>query len=191
MSRHARPPDVRRARRRRSSTRRAPRPLKKGRYARPARLRCGQEGHGPQAPHPCRHARPSARRERSARRHSRPRRGARSVAAGAPPLSVHRAHLRRRRISRAENGDDDRRHRKLDNGDRSALRPPSFRRLAEAMDRRAQLRLDQPQSALDPRFRTLRHNRRRLRAPRHDPHHAQTPDQAKPLLMNPFFLDRL
>jgi len=56
---------------------------------------------------------------------------------------------------------------------------------------RAQLRLDQPQSPPDPRFRTLRKDRRRFRAPRHDPHHAQTPDQAKPLLMNPFFLDRL
>ena len=56
---------------------------------------------------------------------------------------------------------------------------------------RAQLRLDQPQSPFDPRFRTLRKDRRRIRAARHDPPHAQTPDQAKPLLMNLFFLDRL
>jgi hypothetical protein len=30
-------------------------------------------------------------------------------------------------------------------------------------------------------------NRRRPRAPRHDPFHGQTTDQAKPLVVNPFF----
>jgi hypothetical protein len=79
----------------------------------------------------------------------------------------------------------------LDLESSSALRSPSLRRLAEAMDRRAELRLDQPQSTLDAPLRTLRQNRCRLRAARHDPPHAQTFDQAKPLLMNPFFLDRL
>jgi len=32
---------------------------------------------------------------------------------------------------------------------------------------------------------------RNIRSPRYDPPHAQLLDQAKPLLMNPFFLDRL
>ena len=59
------------------------------------------------------------------------------------------------------------------------------------MDRRTHLRMDQPQPPSDARLRALRKNRRRLRPPRHDPHHAQTLDQTKPLLMNPFFLDRL
>jgi hypothetical protein len=54
-----------------------------------------------------------------------------------------------------------------------------------------QLNLDQPQSTPDPRFRALREDRRSLRQARNDPPHAQTLDQAKPLLMNPFFLDRL
>ena len=41
------------------------------------------------------------------------------------------------------------------------------------------------------RLRALRQNRRRLRPPCHDPHHAQTPNQTKPLLINLNFLDRL
>jgi hypothetical protein len=61
----------------------------------------------------------------------------------------------------------------------------------EAVDRGADLCMDQPQSPSRPRLRALRSHRRRLRAPRHDPAHAQTPHQAKPLLMIPFFLDRL
>jgi len=36
-----------------------------------------------------------------------------------------------------------------------------------------------------------KYDRRCLRSSRHDPPHAQTLDQAKPLLMNQFFLDRL
>ena len=73
LSRHVRRLDARRAQRRRLSTRKTPRPLKKGRCARPAGLRRGQEGHGPQAPHRRRHDWSPARRERSARRHSRSR----------------------------------------------------------------------------------------------------------------------
>ena len=40
-------------------------------------------------------------------------------------------------------------------------------------------------------FESLRQNSRRFRPSRHDPPHAQMLDQAKPLLVNPFFLDRL
>ncbi len=65
MSRCASRQDAKRARRRRSSTARAPRRSKRGLHARPAGLRCGQEGHGPQAAYPRRHARPPAERRRS------------------------------------------------------------------------------------------------------------------------------
>ena len=70
----------RRAPRRRSSTRRAPRPLKRGRNDRSAGLRREQEGHGPQAPRARRHARSPARRERSTRQHSGSRRRSGTVA---------------------------------------------------------------------------------------------------------------
>ena len=40
------------------------------------------------------------------------------------------------------------------------------------------------------RLRALRKNRRRLRAPRHDPHHAKAFDTANTLSMNRNFLDR-
>jgi hypothetical protein len=40
---------------------------------------------------------------------------------------------------------------------------------------RAGFRLDQPQSSPDARFRALHQDRRSLRPPRHDPHHAQPP----------------
>ena len=44
---------------------------------------------------------------------------------------------------------------------------------------------------LGARLRTLRQHRRRIYLSRHDPHHAQTPDQAMHLPLNPIFLDRL
>ncbi len=74
MWRCARRKAARPARPRPSSTARAPRRLKKGQKPRSAGLRCGQEGYGPQAPHPCRHARSVAERCRSFRRHPGPRR---------------------------------------------------------------------------------------------------------------------
>ena len=46
---------------------------------------------------------------------------------------------------------------------------------------RAHARMDQPKPSFGPRFRSSRH----------DPYHAQTLDQTKPLLMNLNFLDRL
>ena len=66
-------------------------PPKKGLCARPAGLRCGQEGHGTQAPYPRRYARPIAERCRSSRQHSRSRRhriGAQP--AHAPSVPLHR-----------------------------------------------------------------------------------------------------
>src|SRR5277367_5065752 len=51
--------------------------------------------------------------------------------------------------------------------------------------------MDQPQPSPCPRLRALREIRRRLRSPRHDPHHAQTLDQVSSLFLNLNFLDRL
>ncbi len=174
-----------------SSTPRAPRRRKRGLVACASGLRCGQEGHGAQTPYPRRHFRSAPRRERSAGQHSGPRRRARLAEPSAAALSLYRADLRRRRIPGTENGEDNCRYRMLEDRDRQALRSSPLRRLAEAMGRRADLRLDQPKPPPDARLRTLCRNRRSLRPPRYDPPPAQTPDQAKPLLMNSFFLDRL
>ncbi len=83
----------------------------KGLIACSSGLRCGQEGHGPQTPHPRRYARSPARRKRSACQHSRPRRCPRSVAASAAALSFHRTYFRGRGLSGAENGKGCRRDR--------------------------------------------------------------------------------
>jgi hypothetical protein len=58
------------------------------------------------------------------------------------------------------------------------------------VDRRKNVRLDHSQSPFGSRFRTLRHNCRRLRPHRHDPHHAQAA-RRKRLIMNPNFPDGL
>ena len=84
-----------------------------------------------------------------------------------------------------------RRDRQLEVRDRQAQRTAPLRRAAQALDRRANARLDQPQSPPRARLRALRPNRRRLRPPRNDPHHAPTLDQPNSLLLNPNFLDRL
>ena len=62
--------------------------------------------------------------------------------------------------------------------------------LAQALDRRANARLDQPLPPACPRLRASRPQGRRLRPPRHDPPHAPTP-RAKPLSKNPNFPDGL
>src|SRR5438128_9371961 len=59
------------------------------------------------------------------------------------------------------------------------------------MDRRKDIRLDQPQSSLSPRFRTLRHNSCRVRPLGHDPHHAKAACCRKLLVMNPNLPDGL
>jgi hypothetical protein len=61
-------------------------------------------------------------------------------AAGAAASSFHRAEIRR---YHAAKGKDDRSHRPLDDRDRQTLRSPPLRRFAEAMDRRADIRMDQ------------------------------------------------
>lgn len=72
MSRFARRLDAKRAQLPRSSDSRDRQGGSKGLCARPAGLWRWQEGHGPQAPHPRRHARSASRRERSAGQHSGP-----------------------------------------------------------------------------------------------------------------------
>ncbi len=190
-SRPASRPDAKQARPRRSLTVRVPRPLKKGLCARPAGVRCRQEGHRTQAPHPRRYARPAVERDRSPCRRAGSRWCPPSAADGASSVSLHRVHLRGCRISGAEDGEGHCRYRVLDIADRQAQRCPPLRCLAQAMDRRAHNRMDQSQPSFGARLRTLRQDRCRLCPPRYDPHHAQTLDQTKPLLMNPNFLDRL
>ena len=76
------------------STARAPRERKKGGFARPAGLRCGQEGHGAQAPHPRRYTRPVVERHRPSRRRAGSRRRPRAASNRAPFVPLHRDHLR-------------------------------------------------------------------------------------------------
>jgi hypothetical protein len=66
-----------------------------------------------------------------------------------------------------------------------------IRRIAQALDRRTNPGLDQPQSPLGTRFRALRPHRRCLRQTGHDPHHAPTPDPGNSFNLNRNFPDRL
>ena len=78
----------------------------------------------------------------------------------------------------------------MEAGDREAIRSFWLRGLAQKVDCRKDVRLDQSQSPLGSRLRALRYDRRRLRPPRHDPHHAQAAC-CKRLVMNPNFPDGL
>src|SRR5262245_7094228 len=75
-------------------------------------------------------------------------------------------------------------------GNREAIPCYRIRSLAQAMDRRKDIRLDQSQSPLGARLRTLCHNRRCLHPPRNDPHHAKA-TCCKRLVLNPIFSDGL
>ena len=182
---------AKRARRRRSSTARAPREHKKGGFARSFRLRRGQEGQGSQATHPGRHARSLVERRGTSRQHPRSRWRLRGAAPSAPAIPLYRAHLRRRRLPWREDGPRRRTHGKLEIGDRETKRcRQRLRGAAQALDRRAHLRLDQPLSASHPGLRALRANHYRLHPSRHDPHHAPTA-RCKSLVMNLNFADGL
>src|SRR6185503_18784726 len=78
----------------------------------------------------------------------------------------------------------------MEAGDREASRCLWLRGLAQKVDCRKDVRLDQSQSPPGSRLRALRYDRRRLRPPRHDPHHAQAPC-CKRFFMNPNFPDGL
>src|SRR5881394_3982955 len=58
------------------------------------------------------------------------------------------------------------------------------------MDRRTNVRVDQPQPSPGSRLRALRNDRCGIHPPRHDPHHAQA-TCCKRLVMNPNFPDGL
>src|SRR5262245_32191338 len=75
-------------------------------------------------------------------------------------------------------------------GNREAFPCCRFRSLAQAMDRGKDIRLDQSQSPLGARLRTLCHDRHGLHPPRHDPHHAKA-TCCKRLVLNPIFSDGL
>ena len=167
----------------------APRPLKKGFFDRSARLQRGQEGHGPQAAHPRRHARPLLNVViHPADIQDRDGAGC-PLSAHAPPLPLHRTHLRRCRYQGP-----------------SWRQPRHDRHLADEIVKRNELHrfivlpkrwiVERTFAWISrnrrlPATSSVTHDRRRLRPSRHDPPHASALDQANPLLMNPYFLDRL
>jgi hypothetical protein len=101
------------------------------------------------------------------------------------------AHLCRRWLCGREDGARRVAHRDVEAGDCEATQCHGFRDLVQKMDRRKDIRLDQPQSSPSPRFRTLRHNSCRVRPLGHDPHHAKAACCRKLLVMNPNFPDGL
>src|SRR5208282_1900636 len=78
----------------------------------------------------------------------------------------------------------------MEAGDRETIRRFWLRGLAQKVDCRKDVRLDQSQSPPGSRLRALRYDCRRLRPPRHDPHYAQA-TCCKRLVMNPNFPDGL
>src|ERR1700690_3711169 len=147
MSRRASAKDAMPARPRPSSTARAPKPLKKGQKPRSAGLRCWQEGHGPQAPHPRRYAWSLAERRRSPCRYPGPRWcGAGAQQANAATVPLHRTHLCRRRISGTTRPCRRRKNRHLEDRDHQTIRHRQrLRGLAKKMGGRENIGLDQPQ----------------------------------------------
>ena len=181
---------MKQVRRWRSSTRRPPRVLKKGVLARSFRLRRGQEDQGSQTAHPGRYAGSLVERRCSSGRRS------------GPDGAFHLLRRARRlfpfiqRIADGGYAGDKMARRSLcgapgmEVGNREAIPYCRIRSLAQAMDRRKDIRLDQSQSPLGARLRTLCHDRRCLHPPRHDPHHAKA-TCCKCLVMNPIFSDGL
>src|SRR5262245_4019609 len=163
----------------------------KGGLARSFGLRRGQEDQRSQAAHPGRHVGSPVERCRSSRRRSRPRWSIPSVGSGTPTVPLHQAHLCRRWLCGREDGARRVAHRDMEAGDCEATRGHRFRDLVQKMDRRKDIRLDQPQSSPSPRFRTLRHNSCRVRPLGHDPHYAKAACCRKLLVMNPNLPDGL
>ena len=69
----------------------------------------------------------------------------------------------------------------MEAGDREAIQGFWLRGLAQKVDCRKDIRLDQSQSPLGSRLRALRYDRRRLRPPRHDPLSAALPREKRSL----------
>lgn len=123
----ARAQGARPALRPRLSIAKLPKPRKKGLCARPAGLRCGQEGQGPQAAHPGRYpwAPPECRCASRRPAESRWRRiGSRLT--NATPISICRTDLRRRWLSGIKDRRHDHRDRQVENRNRQT-RPTALR----------------------------------------------------------------
>src|SRR6202044_598427 len=103
-------------------------------------------------------------------------------------IPVYQTHLCRWWLCRREDGARRLANWSMEAGDREAIRRSWICGLAQKVDCRKDLRLDQSQSPAGSRLRALRYDRRRLRPPRHDPHHAQAAC-CKRLVMNPNFPD--
>src|SRR3954464_9047635 len=132
-------------------------------------------GAWPQAPRSDGYNWPVAGRSRPPRQRTGPRRRRGSAPRGPTELPVHRAHHRRRRLSRAKDESRRRPPRQLGASDRAPLRPAPVRRAAEKMDRGAHLGLDQPLSSAGTRLRASRSQGGRVRPSRNDPSHAPAP----------------
>src|SRR5215204_5897017 len=120
----------------------------------------------PQAPRSDGYNWPVAGRSRPPRQRTGPRRRRGSAPRGPTELPVHRAHHRRRRLSRAKDASRRRPHRQLGASDRAPLRPAPVPRAAEKMDRGAHLGLDQPLSSAGTRLRASRSQGGRVRPSR-------------------------
>jgi hypothetical protein len=191
-SQYASRKDVKRAPPQRSSTAKAPGRRKKGGLDGSAGLRCGQEGHRPQSARPRRYARFVVERCRPSRRYPGSRRSGICFSTNArepcspssnasSPMPVIKGQEWQTLPPRPAAG----------SWKSSTQRTTQVRRLTEALDRGADIGMDQQQPLLGARFRALCQNCRRLYPPRHDPHHAPSLDQANKLSLNRNFLDRL
>jgi hypothetical protein len=136
-------------------------------------------------------------RSQSRRRINRGCGRAATIARYAAPTATSRRERPRWRRSRRAGGASNARasrqlhcykQRLLPRHDREAIPCCRIRSLAQAMDRRKDIRLDQSQSSLGARLRTLCHDRHGLHPPRHDPHHVKA-TCCKRLVMTPIFSD--
>src|SRR5215471_7727963 len=163
-----------------------------GLCARPAGLRCGQEGHRTQATHPGRYPWPSPECRCASRQPAGSRwRTIGSRSTNATPISIYRTDLRRRWLSGTEDRRRDHRDRQVETRNRQTRPTASLRRPPQALDRRTYLRLDLSTPTARARLRALRALGRCVHSPRNDPHHAPALNQASPLTVTQNFLDRL
>ena len=114
---------------------------------------------------------------------ARSRRRARCSASGAAAFPIHRNDLRRCRLSGAKDGEDGRSHGSLEDRHRQAIRCASLRVVPKRWIVERTLAWISRNRRLARDFERYATTARSLRPPRHHPHHAQTTDQAKPLLM--------
>ena len=145
-----------------------------------------------EATYPGRHAGPPVERRGSSGQHPGSRRWSARPQGRAAAVPLHRADLRRRRLSRRSHGRRSTSPRPLATRNRQALRSYGrFRGSAPAMDRRTYIRMAR---SLPPPRQGLRKQdtfRRRLHPSCDDPPHAQTPYPANRLIRDSNFPNRL